>query len=371
MRSAVPDRARAPRGLTERRARTRMTFAAAFFALVGIDLLAASLSAHPLEHWGSATLLSLYSAFIDAATWWACIAAAESWLRASSAPARYSIAAMLAAAGALFLHWLTGTALFAPPFERAPSPPFLVWWQMGLMGLWRTALATAAYACRLRFVTDTAVLDSTRLERAIRSRQRVEAELQAMQSHVDPAFLFEALDDIERACDADPSRADAILDRLVDYLRAVLPRAIGGPSTVRSELDVVRAHIALRNARRVSATHVCVEASESALAAHVPPMLLLPLAQRMAASVPPPDRMMVACNTEGARLHIGIEATGGVAPVADAFADILRRLHDIYGPAASLIHWPVVRDCAVTLTLPYETAEPGGVRMPECAAPAR
>ncbi len=337
--------------------------------LVVIDLLTAFLAARPVELWGHAIWRSLYSGFIDAATWWSCIALAESWLPWTSARTRYAIAAVLAAAGGLFLHRLTQTALFEPAWNRAPSPALMVWWQMGFMGLWRAALATAAYAFRLRLVTDAAVLDSTRLERAIQSRRKVESELRAMQSHIEPTFLFEALDDIERACDGEPAKADAILDRLVDYLRAVLPKVLDGASTVGSELAVVRAHIALLNARRVSTVEVVVDATESALAARVPPMLLLPLAQRMCASVPPPRRIGVACDTEGSQLRIVVEATGRVAPARDAFSDVLRRLEEIFGPAASLVRSPTANGCTVTLSLPHEPAVPVSGRTPGSATP--
>lgn len=367
-RDATPALARPLRGLARRRARTRRLFAAGYFALVSIDLLTAFLSARPIELWGYATVRSLYAAFIDAATWWSCIAIADSGFQWASARMRYSVAAVLAAAVSLFLHWLTETALFEPPWGRAPSPSFLIWWQMGLMGLWRAALATVVYAFRLRLVTDAAVLDSARLERATRSRQKVESQLQAMQGHIEPTLLFDALDDIERACDGEPARADAILDRLVDYLRAVLPRALESPSTVRSELDVVRAWIALLNARRVSTMEVGVEATEEALAARVPPMLLLPLAQRMSASVPPPDQILVVCDTAGARLHIAMEAAGAAAPVKDAFADVLHRLEDIFGAAASLVHAQATRATVVTLTLPHERARSSRGRMAEGAA---
>jgi hypothetical protein len=45
-----------------------------------------------------------------------------------------------------------------------------------------------------------------------------------VQATIDPAFVMKALDDIERAYETDPMRADAALDEFIAFLRDAIPR---------------------------------------------------------------------------------------------------------------------------------------------------
>ena len=63
-------------------------------------------------------------------------------------------------------------------------------------------------------------------------RRLVEAQLQAMQARVDPQMFFDTLDTVQRLYTSDPRRAEGLLDELIVFLRAALPRLRTASSTL-------------------------------------------------------------------------------------------------------------------------------------------
>ncbi|MDZ7590039.1 MAG: histidine kinase [Rubrivivax sp.] len=65
--------------------------------------------------------------------------------------------------------------------------------------------------------------------------------------------LLDQLLDVRSAIATDPARASEMIDRLVDYLRAAIPRlrSDGGSAaaTLAGQLDIVRAYLGLMGAR--------------------------------------------------------------------------------------------------------------------------
>jgi LytS/YehU family sensor histidine kinase len=71
-------------------------------------------------------------------------------------------------------------------------------------------------------------------------------------AQVEPHFLFNTLAGVRSAISTDPPRASEMIDRLVDYLRAAIPRLRsdgGAQATLGSQLDIVRAYLGLMAAR--------------------------------------------------------------------------------------------------------------------------
>jgi len=70
---------------------------------------------------------------------------------------------------------------------------------------------------------------------------------------VEPHFLFNTLAGVRSAVTGDPARAVEIVDRLVDYLRASIPRlrssASEAEATLGAQLDVARSYLALMRSR--------------------------------------------------------------------------------------------------------------------------
>jgi hypothetical protein len=92
-------------------------------------------------------------------------------------------------------------------------------------GSWMTYLLTAGMVMvfvftRRRDADLIASLHRVRAEQIDSRRQRVEAELEAMQSHVDPDKLVETLRSVRSRYEASLDEGEALLDRLIRDLRS-------------------------------------------------------------------------------------------------------------------------------------------------------
>jgi len=68
------------------------------------------------------------------------------------------------------------------------------------------------------------VLADAEIERAEAQRSLIAAQLMAAHAQVDPAFVLQALADIERTYESNPARADVLLDEFIVFLRDAIPR---------------------------------------------------------------------------------------------------------------------------------------------------
>lgn len=343
-------------------ARTRGLFALGFLALTTIEFVVTYGSSRPVELWAHALWRSFYSAGIDAGSWWCCIAMAEAFAFGTRRSWRYAIATLLASAIALLLHSLTQTWLFESPYGKAAREPFVVWWQVGFVGLWRLSVLTIAYCYRLQLLSGHAVLARARLDRSTLARKTAESKLRILQARVDPRLLFDALADVERHCDADPSRADATLDRLVTYLRAALPQALDRPSTLGTEIELVRAYLSLVGTR--SGRSVTLDVNLDMAVLHdiaMAPMLLLPVVQEeLRASGGKATAVDMQVATCGDRVEVAVCLRGEAPDVRDPGGlppSLLTRLAGIYGSTASLQRRAnAAGGFTVTLSIPHEHA---------------
>jgi sensor histidine kinase YesM len=115
------------------------------------------------------------------------------------------------------------------------------------------------------------------LERATMARHVLASRLSAMQAQVEPRFLFNALAQVDALYDRDLTAGDRMLDELIVYLRAALPRLRGGGSTLRQEMELTRAYLAIIQMRMGSRLAFEFDVPQALQAAHFPPMVLLPL----------------------------------------------------------------------------------------------
>jgi hypothetical protein len=107
-----------------------------------------------------------------------------------------------------------------------------------------------------------------------------EARLVALRYQIGPHFLFNALNAISTLVVTDrKADATATIARLADLLRISLEAPEGGTITLATELDIVRAYVAIERVRFVDRLRVVIDADEAALDARVPAMMLQPLVE--------------------------------------------------------------------------------------------
>jgi len=105
------------------------------------------------------------------------------------------------------------------------------------------------------------------------------AQLSALQARMNPHFLFNALNTVAALVRSDRAEAERVVEDLSDVLRRTLERSASTTSTVREEIDYVRAYLALEQQRFGPRLRVERAVAPSALEAGLPPLVLQPLVE--------------------------------------------------------------------------------------------
>ena len=116
-------------------------------------------------------------------------------------------------------------------------------WLGGAMGLWTWGRQRQGLL---------AVAQARELARAQAQRRESQLHLSVLAAQVEPHFLFNTLAGLRSAIRTDPGRASDMIDRLVDHLRAALPRLRsdgGADATLGPQLKIVRAYLGLMRSR--------------------------------------------------------------------------------------------------------------------------
>lgn len=107
---------------------------------------------------------------------------------------------------------------------------------------------------------------------------RQQAEFKALQSQINPHFLFNALNTISALCLTDPDRARETILVLASYFRQTL--SINEPFvTLKQELSNVDNYLFLTEARFEDAIHVTRELPDDLNALRLPPLILQPIVE--------------------------------------------------------------------------------------------
>jgi hypothetical protein len=220
-------------------------------------------------------------------------------------------------------------------------------------------------------------LRSATLERAKLDRLTIESRLQVMQAHVEPAFLFNTLAQVERLYDTDPVNADRMLDDLIVYLRAALPHLRETNSNVGNEVRLVRSYLDILKLRLANGFDYAIDVAPDADARKLAPMLMLPLVDHVIArgdDANPWRSLGIVVATHDDALHLVVSGSGerrqaqGAPDLAldtspdpaPALDPIRARLASLYGAAASLASRLTTEarttTLAVTITIADETA---------------
>ena len=110
-------------------------------------------------------------------------------------------------------------------------------------------------------------------------RQALDARVRLLQAQVSPHFLFNTLANVQTLVRARSPRADDILENLIDYLRAAVPRLNERATTLGEELHLVKAYLELMRTRIPDRLQFSLHAEESAYLLYCPPLTLLTLVE--------------------------------------------------------------------------------------------
>jgi signal transduction histidine kinase len=87
------------------------------------------------------------------------------------------------------------------------------------------------------------------LQQSELERRALEARMNLLTAQVKPHFLFNTLANVHALVETDSPRASQVLESLIAYLRAAVPKLSAGGGTLGEELDLVRAYLDLMQLR--------------------------------------------------------------------------------------------------------------------------
>lgn len=223
--------------------------------------------------------------------------------------------------------------------------PALFHWPLFHLTQWLPTAAAVVFLYADRRAADKTaqLLQAAELDRIRRSKIALEARLSAMQARVEPQFLFNTLVQVERLYELDARLAAQMMDELIAYLRAAMPRMRDTSSTVAQEIELVRAYLAIVRLRLGERLAVDVEVPPEAAPMRMPPMMLLPLIDHAVVRGLEPSTaggtISVRAVIDAGRLHLTIADSGaGFVPASDGdgIAAIRERLEALYRGDATL-----------------------------------
>jgi signal transduction histidine kinase len=206
-------------------------------------------------------------------------------------------------------------------------------------------------------VLGTAVIASlmAALERAAAARVEAEAarrlaaetRLKLLESQLEPHMLFNTLANLRALIALDPPRAQAMLDRLIAFLRATLAASQASLHPLQAEFARLDDYLALMAVRMGTRLQVQTALPQDLRDRPVPVLLLQPLVENAIQHGLEPrvegGRLEVAARAEGGRLELTVRDTGVGLDRARASGgagfgcrQVRDRLATLYGSAAEL-----------------------------------
>ena len=172
--------------------------------------------------------------------------------------------------------YLAGLLLY--PFPQVPWNPlhnsdFAVYY---FLGGWGTYCAFVSILLALRYYNRflTGQLQLERVEKSL-----LESRLNALRLHLEPHFLFNALNAISSEVGTDPALARNMIGDLGALLRRSLDSKDSKEIALAQELALLEHYLAIQRVRFGDRVDVQIDVEPDMLSAMVPPMLLQPLVE--------------------------------------------------------------------------------------------
>ncbi|MBA4178364.1 MAG: sensor histidine kinase [Leptothrix sp. (in: Bacteria)] len=211
-------------------------------------------------------------------------------------------------------------------------------------------------------------LAAARTQAEIAQRQAAEHQLRLLQSQLEPHMLFNTLANLRVLIGVEPARAQAMLDRLIGFLRATLAASRSAAHPLAREFAHLDDYLALMAVRMGPRLAVQLNLPAELAPLPLPALLLQPLVENAIQHGLEPQveggLLAVSARREDGRLQLQVRDTGvgvgaGPAAVGTNFglAQVRARLATLYGERATLELRPADDGrggTLATITLPLE-----------------
>lgn len=183
---------------------------------------------------------------------------------------------------------------------------YIVWLNTAFAGL-----LAILYEWQMRADLAMLALSNTRIADEALERQTLESRLSGMKARVDPEFLFTVIAHTQQLYLEDIDAAERLLEKLIEFLRATLPRTSEAKATLDLEIKLCRAYLEIEKALREEDLSVQTKAHAGAASSYFPPSVLLPLLQTLLTPRGQTMRPMhLSITTEQRASRVRIELTG-------------------------------------------------------------
>jgi two-component system, LytTR family, sensor kinase len=201
------------------------------------------------------------------------------------------------------VHALGLDPMFAKEISEVAAHPR--WWPP--IGHWMMFTSLLSTWCSLYFGVKAMLDLETERARSVRALKLADgARLRALQSQLNPHFLFNALNGIATLIrEGERTRAADTVDTLSDFLRLTLQKLDSPEITVREELAFVEQYLRIQRLRFGSSLRATVDAAPETHDALVPTLILQPLVENAV-------RHGVLARTQGGALSVSIRRRDGV-----------------------------------------------------------
>jgi LytS/YehU family sensor histidine kinase len=189
------------------------------------------------------------------------------------------------------------------------------------------------------------------LERSELERKAVDARLRLLQAQVEPHFLFNTLANVRELVESGSAQASAVLNSLIAYLRAAVPRLHEPATTMKQEIELVRAYLEVMHMRMPDRLQFLLHVEDSSLTLHCPPMSLLTLVENAVRhGIDPSEaggRIEVRVTEENGQCRCQVIDTGvgmqdSFDNIGTGLTNLRERLQLMFGDAARLRLTPLV-----------------------------
>ena len=239
-------------------------------------------------------------------------------------------------AGTALADWLTGRN--SPGLLSPGATGATVTLVISVIG---SALALFAMSSMERLASARAAAEAAQ-------RLAAENQLKLLESQLEPHMLFNTLANLRVLIGIDPTQAQAMLDRMIGFLRATLNASRAGTHPLAAEFERIDDYLALIGIRMGARLQVVLDLPDELRALPLPPLLLQPLVENSIKHGLEPKveggRVEVRARRAGASLLLTVRDTGlgleGATPdtVGTRFGlqQVRERLRTLYGAAARL-----------------------------------
>ena len=190
-----------------------------------------------------------------------------------------------------------------------------------------------------------AAMHRAELDRVNLERQMAQARVRVLQAQVEPHFLFNTLANVRRLYETDRAAGHRMLDNLMRYFEAALPRMRDAVSTLGGEAALIESYLNVQQIRMGRRLAFRIDIPKALDAFEVPPMMMLTLVENAIKHgvnpLPAGGRIDVVARDVAGRIEIEVSDTGrGLAASSGGgtgLANIRARLEAMYGGEASLL----------------------------------